>query len=130
MMAINLFKLSHYYSNSYYFKVSQQMLHNVKDKTFKYGSGYSNWLLLMSNFVGEFYEIVISGKNAFEKLSKIHKKYIPNKILAGSIKDSNLPLLKGRYTDQETYIFVCENGACKLPEINAQKAITKLKIEF
>ncbi len=130
IMAINLFKLSHYYSNSYYLKVSQQMLHNVKDKTFKYGSGYSNWLLLMSNFVGEFYEIVISGKSAFEKLSKIHKKYIPNKILAGSIKDSNLPLLKGRYTNQETYIFVCENGTCKLPEINAQKAITKLKIEF
>ncbi|WP_372801176.1 thioredoxin domain-containing protein [Lutibacter sp.] len=130
IMAINLFKLSHYYSNSYYLKVSQQMLHNVKDKTFKYGSGYSNWLLLMSNFVGEFYEIVISGKSAFEKLSKIHKKYIPNKILAGSIKDSNLPLLKGRYTNQETYIFVCENGTCKLPEINVQKAITKLKIEF
>jgi len=50
IMARNLFKLSHYYSNKYYLKVSKQMLHNVKDRTKQYGSGYSNWLELMCDF--------------------------------------------------------------------------------
>lgn len=130
IMANNLFKLSHYYSNSYYLKVSEQMLRNVIENAQKYGSGYSNWLQLLSNFVGEFYEIAISGKDALHQLKEINQHYIPNKLIAGSIKKSNVPLLKDRFNESETLIYVCVNSACNLPEKESKKALAQLKINF
>ena len=130
IMARNLFKLSHYYSNSYYLKVSKQMLNNVKERAQKYGSGYSNWLQLMANYTGDYYEIAISGENAFDKLLQINKKYIPNKLIAGSIKKSNLSLMEGRFNENETLIYICVDGACQLPENNTEKALNQLKIKF
>jgi hypothetical protein len=130
IMARNLFKLSHYFSNSYYLKTSKQMLHNVQEKAEQYGSGYSNWLQLMCDFTGEFYEIAISGVEAKSKLVEINQNYIPNKLIAGSEKESNIPLMKGRFNKNETVIFVCVEGACKLPELEVKNALNQLQIEF
>ena len=130
IMARNLFKLSHYFSNNYYLKTSMQMLNNVKDKTFKYGSGYSNWLQLMCDFTGDYYEIAISGKDAINKLNEINQNYIPNKLIAGSLKKSNIPLMEGRYNDTETLIYICVDGTCKLPVTKTKEALDQLKIEF
>ena len=130
IMANNLFKLSHYYSNSYYLKVSKQMLNNVKGSSMQYGSGYSNWLQLMSNFIGEFYEIAIAGEDALNKLKEINQQYIPNKLMAGSLSDSKIPLMEGRYNDNETLIYVCVDGACKLPENSTENALNQLKIKY
>jgi len=130
IMAKNLFKLSHYFSNNYYLKVSTQMLHNIKDRALQYGSGHSNWLQLMADFTGDYYEIAISGKEAKNKLTEINKKYIPNKLIAGSIKKSNLPLMEGRYNENETLIYICVDGACQLPVNDTEKALNQLKIKF
>ena len=130
IMANNLFKLSHYYSNNHYLKVSKQMLNNVKANSLQYGSGYSNWLQLMSNFVGEFYEIAISGEDALDKLKEINQQYIPNKLMAGSLTDSNIPLMEGRFSKNETLIYVCVDGACKLPESSTEKALNQIKIKY
>lgn len=130
IMAKNLFKLSHYYSNNYYLKVSEQMLQNVKERTQQYGSGYSNWLQLGSNFVGDYYEIAISGKDALNRLKEINQHYIPNILIAGSTKKSNIPLLENRFSETETLIYVCVNSACNLPEKETKKALEQLKIKF
>ena len=130
IMANNLFKLSHYYSNNHYLKVSKQMLNNVKANSLQYGSGYSNWLQLMSNFVGEFYEIAISGEDALDKLKEINQQYIPNKLMAGSLTDSNIPLMEGRFSKNETLIYVCVDGACKLPESSTENALNQIKIKY
>ncbi|WP_456378649.1 thioredoxin domain-containing protein [Lutibacter sp.] len=130
IMAKNLFKLSHYYSNSYYLKVSKQMLHNVKERALQYGSGYSNWLQLMADYSGDFYEIAIAGENALDKLQEINQKYIPNKLLAGNTKKSNVPLMEGRFTKNNTLIYICVDGACQLPENTTEKALNQLNVKF
>lgn len=130
IMAKNLFKLSHFYSNGYYLKVSNQMLHNVSKRTKQYGAGYANWLELMCDFSGSYYEIAISGKNAKDKLLEINQHYIPNKLIAGSISESKIPLMEGRYNENDTYIYICVDGACKLPEKETKEALESLKINF
>lgn len=130
IMAANLFKLSHYYSNNYYLKVSKQMLSNVKAQAQQYGSGYSNWLQLMCDFSGDYYEIAISGEDALDKLTEINQHYIPNKLIAGSTTKSTIPILEGRFNNDETYIYICVDGACKLPETTTNKAINQLTLTF
>lgn len=130
IMARNLAKLSHYYSNSHYLKTSKQMLNNVKTTINSYPSGYSNWLQLMSDFASTYYEIAVSGKDAVEKLKEINQVYIPNKLIAGSIGESNIPLMEGRYNDDITFVYICVDGACKLPENEVNKALEQLNKYF
>ncbi len=130
IMANNLFKLSHYYSNSYYLKVSKQMLANVYDKVENYGGGYSNWLQLLSNYVGPYYEIAVSGSQAKEKIKEFNANYIPNKLFAGTTTKSTIPLMEGRNADGETLIYVCVDGACQLPVKDTNKALNFIKITF
>jgi len=130
IMAKNLFKLSHYYSNNHYLKVSKQMLNNLKDRAVQYGSGYSNWLQLMCDFSGGYYEVAIAGENAMEKLQEINQHYIPNKLIAGSTSESKIPLMEGRFNENNAYIYICVDGTCKVPETSIKKAINQLKIEF
>ncbi len=127
IMAKNLFLLSHYYDRMDYLEISKQMLHNIKPQIQSYGSGYSNWLDLTLNFSFNFYEIVIIGNEAKDKLRELNKKYIPNKLLAGSLSDSERALLKNRFVEDQTLIYVCVNNSCKYPVEEIKEAINAMK---
>lgn len=128
--ALNLFKLGHYYSNGSYLATAQTMLNNVKNKAMTYGAGASNWFILYSNFIGNFYEVAVVGKNAKEKLVAINKTYLPNKLIAGSLQESSLPLLQNRFFENQTNIFICVDGACQMPTDEVKKAIQLMKVDF
>lgn len=130
IMARNLFKLGHYFENKSFTKASKQMLNNVKNDIQDYPSSYSNWLQLYANLSMDFYEIAIVGKKAKEKIEELNQFYIPNKLIAGSLVESNEPLLKYRFTEGETQLFICIDGACKLPVKKTDKAIEQLNIYY
>ncbi len=127
IMAKNLFKLSHYFDNAHYSKTAMSMLNNVKPEMQEYPSGYSNWYDLMLNYTNPYYEVAIVGKDVKHKITELNKTYIPNKLIAGSTSENNLPLLESRYSPNNTLIYVCVNKACKLPVSEVDKAIKLLK---
>ena len=126
IMANNLFKLGHYYTNVHYTENAKVMLNNVKENAINYGAGASNWLNLYSNYLGDFYEVAIVGPEAKIKLTELNQVYIPNKIVIGSTVESNLPLLAYKYNAEETTIYVCIDGACKLPVSEISKALEQM----
>ncbi|MCF6223000.1 MAG: thioredoxin domain-containing protein [Flavobacteriaceae bacterium] len=130
IMANNLFKLGHYYSNKNYSTSAKTMLNNIKEKAIKYGAGASNWLNLYANYIGDFYEIAISGEDALEKLKELNQNYIPNKLIVGSTKESNLVLLEYKYSANKTTIYVCVDGACQLPVNKVSDALKQIKIQY
>jgi len=127
MMAKNLFKLSHLYGNSAYETISVTMLHNMLPELKKYPSGFSNWMDLMLNFTKNYYEVAIIGEHAKEKVNTLNKVYLPNKLIAGSHEENNLPLLTNRYSKDKTLIYVCVNKACQFPVSEVDKAIDLMK---
>ena len=128
--ANNLFKLGHYYSNKHYTDNAKAMLNNVKGNAISYGSGASNWLNLYSNYLGDFYEVAIVGDDAHLKLKELNSFYIPNKLVVGSTVESNLPLLAYKYNENETTIYVCIDGACKLPVSETSKALKQMSSSY
>ena len=123
IIANSLFKLGHYYSDTKYLKTSEQMLNNLKDDIQINPANYSNWLSLMTNFTKPFYEVVVAGKNANKVNKELINSYIPNVIIAGTVKDNTtLPLLAYKFNEDETLIYVCVNGTCKLPVTDIEKA--------
>ena len=126
IMAKNLFILSHHLDNEKYLNTSSKMLHNVHPEIKTYPSGYSNWLDLTENYKNKYYEIVIVGKDANSKIKELNTSYLPNALVAGSSKVSTKPLLKYRYIDDETLIYVCVNNSCKLPVSEVSEALKLL----
>ncbi|MCF6214204.1 MAG: thioredoxin domain-containing protein [Flavobacteriaceae bacterium] len=127
--ALNLFKLYHYYSNSKYLDVAIQMLHNVKDRSITYGAGASNWLILYSNYLEKYYEIAIVGPKADVFTQAFNKIYLPNTLIAASKTDSDLPLLESRFSENQTRIYICVDGACKRPVSTVDEALKLLNFK-
>ncbi|MGB1283795.1 MAG: thioredoxin domain-containing protein [Polaribacter sp.] len=123
MMAKNLFLISHYLGNKKYQEIATSMLNNVVLKIKDNGRFFSNWLDLMLNYSNPYYEVVIVGNDAKQKLEELNKNYLPNILISFSDKKSDLPLLENRYVADETYIYVCKNNTCKLPVQSIAKTL-------
>lgn len=116
VLARNLKKLAYYFENKGYEEVSKQMLFNVESKMVDTGSGYSNWAMLMMDFVDHNYEVVICGEGALSKLKQLQKNYTPNILWAGALLNNELfSFLESRFVPCKTFIYVCENNTCQLP---------------
>lgn len=126
VLAHNLFKLSHYYSNKSYAEKAQQMLHNLSPDIKKTPTAYSNWLNLYLNYSNPYYEVAISGENAKVKVEELHHYYLPNILIAGAMSDSDITIMENRFNENETYIYVCVDGACKLPVTEIKPAVNQL----
>ena len=126
ILAENLFKLGHYFSNNKYLDLANQMLKNVNDNLIEVPSGFTNWLFLYLNYSNPYYEVAISGENAKDILKEFNTTYIPNILVSGSITESDLPLLKNKFNKEETLVYVCVNGTCKLPVNTTEKALSQI----
>lgn len=126
IMAANLFKLSHYYSDKAYGNQAKQMLTNIKPAIEDAPSTYSNWLQLMANYANPYYEVAIAGTNGLKKAQQLNKHYLPNILVAGSLFESTIPLMENRFVENETFIYVCVDGTCKLPVREIKKSLAQL----
>lgn len=122
IMAKNLFKLAKFYPKENYQEVALQMLKNVQENFEKNAQNHANWLQLNLWINQPFYEIAIVGENYHEKAKSIRTFYMPNTILAGTSVESTIEILQNRYFENQTQIYVCQNGSCKLPVTNVSQA--------
>lgn len=125
-IAKSLFALGNYYINSTYHAMSKQMLNNVVSEIPNYGAGYSNWSILFLHFATPFYEVAIVGNNVDEIRKTFNKVFLPNVIFAGSLASSEIPLLKNKYVEGKTLIYVCENNVCNKPFEAVEEALASI----
>lgn len=120
VMANNFFKLGHLYYRQDLIDQAKQMLANVYDGMEQYGSGYTNWALLLMNMISTHFDVVIKGKEAISLGNEINARYLPNVTVAGG-NDDSIPLLADKNSNDGTMIFVCYEGTCLLPteDVNA-----------
>jgi hypothetical protein len=126
-MAINLNTLSVYFDEEKYRQISESLLKSVIKEIESYGPGYSNWAMLLLQKLKPQTEVVIVGKSVNEKLLALYKQSSPNVIFALSDKKSDLPLLKNRYVDEQTLIYVCKNNSCLLPTESIEEALKQIE---
>ena len=119
--------LAHHFDEKNYAEVATQMLKNVQAEMEQYPGGFSNWLDLLSNYQSNYYEIVVVGDEAHEKIKEINQTYLPGKLIAGSTTPGELPLLKGRHLEGKTFMYVCVDNTCKLPVTSTKTAMDLLK---
>jgi len=127
VMAHNLFRLGHIDYNTEYLSKSKTMLTTLLSRINEYPNGYAHWNSLLSNVTHPYFEIAVVGKNAQELVKKLQERQIPNTLIIGSTSDSEAPLFKDRYFEDETFIYVCQNSTCKLPVKTVDEALEQMK---
>ena len=113
-MANNLYKLGIYFENSYYEAVAQKMLNHILPNI-DYPSAFSNWLHAFLNFSDSNKELAVCGENALENIHLLQKEYLPDVVLAGTYKPSELPFLKARFEKGKDLFYLCQNKTCEQP---------------
>ncbi len=128
-MATNLYYLSLYFYDQKYGEMSRQMVNNMYEQ---FGEStepnfYSKWCQLYAMMVSPPYEVAIVGKNHKDLANQLRSSFLPNAILLGGKDEGSLELLKGKLSDGQTLIYVCQNKVCKLPVSDADKAIELIR---
>lgn len=127
VMAENLFLLGHIDYDKEATLKARSMLSSMILVLEENAYNYSKWNSLLLKTAYPFYEIAVVGNDAKPLLAELQQQNLPNTLIVGSNKDSEMPLFKGRYSDDGTYIYVCQDHTCKLPVATAKEALEQLK---
>ncbi|MNU62223.1 hypothetical protein D3C71_514460 [compost metagenome] len=103
IMANNLLTLSLLADKLEYEENAKQMLQNVIDGMEQYGSGYSNWALLLLRFQKEVRLLTIPGTEEWNRFRKMSSSF-----------------LLVRYTE-DTEATVCAAGLCSIPMVHVRE---------
>lgn len=123
IMAKNLLELGHINYDTSFLKKSKEMVALVSGKFKEYPQNFGNWGVLLLNNTYPYFEVVVTGSNASSLINQLNRYNIPNMLLIGATEESKMPLLKNRYVENETYIYVCQNNTCKMPVQNPKKVL-------
>lgn len=115
VMAKNLYVLGHYFFRDEWVNLSAQMLATVSAQVSKNIYFYANWAQLALLIAYSPYELAIVGQNFNKMRKELDKFYLPQIILMGANKPSNLSLLRGKWKPSVTQIYLCRNKVCALP---------------
>lgn len=127
VMAHNLLRIGHIDYAKEYLNKAKTMLTTLLPRVTEFPNGYAHWNSLLSNIVHPYFEIAVVGDKAEQLVKELQEKNIPNTLIIGSVSESEAPLFKDRYFDDETLIYVCQNSTCKLPVKTVAEAIAQMK---
>ncbi|MDE5421775.1 thioredoxin domain-containing protein [Ancylomarina sp. DW003] len=128
-MAEVLFSMGNLLGRNDYLEISRQMLANMKEHVFKYIFYHGKWGNLMLKQIYTPFELVILGEKAKKYQREFNKNYYPNVIVLGSEKESDLPLLKNRFSKKKTSFYLCKDKSCFLPTSNIDEIIERINNE-
>ena len=126
-LAVGLFKLSRIFYNEDYGKIAIDLIKAIKQSAVQNPIYHSYWLIAATYLSFSYFEIGIIGEEYVKKKDEISSQYIPNAVLFGSKQIGSLDILKDKYLEGKTIIYVCENNVCRLPVENINEAIKQIR---
>ena len=126
VLANSLFLLGHIEYNRDYMANAKAMLLAMQPYLKDGIRSYTHWASLQLKMTYPYYEIAVVGDNADVLRNELQQKFLANTLIVASTQESNLPLFKGRYVSDGTYIYVCKDNTCKLPVENIEDALEQL----
>lgn len=127
VMANNLHKFFLFLGEPKYFDMAKKMLQYVTKQFRNYPMAYSNWGTLMLKLTEPYYEVVVNGKDAKDKIINLQRSFHPNILWAFSENRSKISILRDRYVNDQTLIYVCRGGSCQMPVKTIEQAQEMIK---
>lgn len=127
ILANALFDLGVLLSKEEYRELADSMFAKVKRIALAEPGFMTNWASLGLKMRQPVIEVAIAGPQCFEVKQKLAQRLKKGVYFCGAPEVSSLPLLADRFkNDGLTYIYVCENQACQLPETEVENAVKQI----
>lgn len=128
MMAENLYRASIHLDKTEWAYRAKTMIETVANDCTQFPRAHSYWLRLALNLSLSQREIVILGPQAIEWIRVLQQYDFENVHWAASTTESPLPLLKHRFKNNNTLIYICENKQCGRPleSLDAAKKVLSI----
>ncbi len=126
IMAQNLFELGHINYNIQFMDRSEKMISLMSSSFLDGAQNYGQWGSLLLNEAYPYFEIVVVGPDAGKLIDELNTYFIPNAVVVGSEVPDESPLFQGRFMNQRTFVYICQNKTCKLPVQTVEDAIGQL----
>ena len=123
VMANNLHRLYLLLGKPEFKTISEKMLQHITPNFARYPMAYANWGSLILKETEPFYEIAVLGVDAPDLINEMQTGFQPNILWAFSKTESNIPILQDRMVSENTLIYICREGVCKLPVTLAKQAL-------
>lgn len=127
VMAFNLFRYGHIMGNMNYITMSEKMARTMIPAVSRSPVNYMNWLLFFQTLSEPFYELVITGPDAFKYTAGFYKFFHPALVISAAQEESNLPLLTDRFRPEKILFYVCQNHQCDLPVEDFNLAMSRIQ---
>ncbi len=116
IMARNLFYLGNLFGKNEWVERSRLMLSDMSGLIEKSGSWAANWGILWLHHQKDFYTLAVCGPDAMDKASQLMQNYLPDTLVCSLPQpNTQLPVLKNRWTDKQTLIYPCTLNECLPP---------------
>ena len=123
VMANNLHRLYLLLGKPEFKTISEKMLQHITPNFERYPMACANWGSLILKKTEPFYEIAVLGVDAPDLINEMQTGFQPNILWAFSKTESNIPILQDRMVSENTLIYICREGVCKLPVTLAKQAL-------
>ncbi len=127
MMYKNLLKLSRLFMDTEYDEKAQLMISQMQERTVKHPESHGNWMHAYLYSTLPYYEVAIVGEGFGDVRAMLQSNYLPNAVFAGTPNEGEIDILKNRYSESKTLIYICLQGTCKLPLEDASEALLQLR---
>ncbi|MBE0647149.1 MAG: thioredoxin domain-containing protein [Bacteroidales bacterium] len=103
-----------------------QMLAAITTQLFRHPLIYGNWAMLLTDYLIKPVEIAIVGKEYKSLLEEMYRHYLPGIVLYGGADDQGLELLKGKWVQGKTLVYLCRGKSCLAPLESVEDAVMLL----
>lgn len=129
LAAQNLYRLSHHLGEPSYREQVKDMLSTLKPRLRDFPGGHYQWIQILLWQEHPFYEVAITGPQAFDRQAELLPHYLPQSLIIASPGAQETPLLAQRHHPEKTRLFVCQEGACQQPVTSVEEALGQMKNE-
>lgn len=121
-------QLSYIFQEDRYRIRSQKMRTHIAAVFQQYPGSFGLWCAAYQNQAQPFKEVLLSGNNAMEYYRALHtKKYQPAVMyITSNKKEEKIASLLGKYQEEETLIYICNEFNCLEPLRDVNKAFTEI----
>lgn len=126
VMANVLFDLGQYLGNTEYLDRASQMLANIYEGMENYGSGYSNWGILLLKQTGPFMQLVVTGDTSKEVQRELTHSFLPDVQIAVQHSEQ-IPLTAGKGRGAVPSFYLCIDATCSMPYDNFSDAVRAIR---
>lgn len=118
-----LFRLGHRLHRNSWIELSQNLTLKMVPLIERATESFSNWARLYLTMTIGITEVSVVGEGASDVMKAIQRHYVPFCLFSGSKNDSNIPVLKGKFQEGKTLIYVCKNHHCLAPVKTVEEAL-------